>query len=164
MFRSKRWTFSVVALVLAMSSATAQRIVPSPLLAIDQNRTTVVERVVGQWGDALYASNAGIGGAELRQMLSGMRSDHLLAASLAGTLDGLRDVMAKALIATADGKATIWSTPRWCRAASSIRATPAARCSPESPEPSSATTPAALWCKAGWPPTAGCQTAWRRSR
>ena len=43
-------------------------------------------------------------------------------------------------------------------------ATPAARCSPESPEPSSATTPAALWCKAGWPPTAGCQTAWRRSR
>ena len=108
--------------------------------------------------------NAGIGAAELRQMLSGMRSDHLLAASLAGTLDGLRDVMAKALIATADGKATIWSTPRWCRAASSIRATPAARCSPESPEPSSATTPAALWCKAGWPPTAGCQTAWRRSR
>src|SRR6516164_3979484 len=107
MFRSKRWTFSVVAVVLVMSSATAQRIVPSPLLAIDQNRSTVVERIIGQWGDALYASNAGIGAAELRQMLTGMRSDHLLAASLAGTLDGLRDVMAKALIATGESKASL---------------------------------------------------------
>src|SRR6516164_273324 len=102
MFRSKRWTFSVVAVVLVMSSATAQRIVPSPLLAIDQNRNTVVERIVGQWGEALAASNAGIGAAELRQMLSGMRSDHLLAASLAGTLNGLRDVMANALTSTAE--------------------------------------------------------------
>ena len=94
MFHSKQRTFVVVALAWVACSATAQKIVPSPLLAIDQNRTTVVERIVGQWGDALTPSNARIGTAELRQMLTGMRSDHLLAASLAGTLKGLRDVMA----------------------------------------------------------------------
>src|SRR5215471_17697644 len=87
-----------VAIVLTAGIAAASEIVPNPLLAIDQNRATVVERIVGQWSDALYASNAGFGAAELRQMLSGMRSDHLLAASLAGTLDGLRDVVTKALI------------------------------------------------------------------
>ena len=51
--------------------------------------------------------NAGIGAAELRQMLSEMRLDHLLAASVAGTLDGLRDVMANALIATGEAKASL---------------------------------------------------------
>src|SRR5215831_20083396 len=107
MFHSKRLTFAIAALALVACDALAQRVVPSPLLAIDQNRSTVVERIVGQWGDALTASNAGIGADDLRQMLSGMRSDQLLAASLAGTLDGLRDVMAKALIASGDGKSSL---------------------------------------------------------
>ena len=107
MFHSNGSRFAVAVLAWFACSAFAQKIVPSPLLAIDQNRTTVVERIVGQWGDALYASNAGIGGAELRQMLSGMRSDQLLAASLAGTLDGLRDVIAKALIATGESKSSL---------------------------------------------------------
>ena len=100
MFHSNGSRFAVAVLAWFACSAFAQKIVPSPQLAIDQNRTTVVERIVGQWGDALYASNAGIGAAELRQLLSAMRSDHLLAASLAGTLNGLRDVMANALVAT----------------------------------------------------------------
>jgi hypothetical protein len=107
MFHSKGSRLAVAVLAWFACPAFAEKIVPSPLLAIDQNRSTVVERIIGQWGDALYASNAGIGAAELRQMLTGMRSDHLLAASLAGTLDGLRDVMAKALIATGESKASL---------------------------------------------------------
>src|SRR5215471_5157078 len=99
MFHSKGSRFAVAVSAWFACSAFAQKIIPSPLLVIDQNRSTVVERIVGQRGDALYASNAGIGADDLRQMLSGMRSDQLLAASLAGTLDGLRDVVAKALIA-----------------------------------------------------------------
>src|SRR5215831_1889354 len=105
-----------LALLLFVSSAFAQapratsapvflRVQPNALLTIDQHRSTVIERVVNQWGDALAASNGGIGSAELREMLSGMRSDHLLAASLAGTLNGLRDVMANSLTATAEVKA-----------------------------------------------------------
>src|SRR5215831_4919539 len=107
MFHSKRLTFAIAALALVACDALAQRVVPSPLLAIDQNRTTVVERIVGQWGDSLAASNAGIGAAELRQMLSAMRSDQLLAASLAGNLDGLRNVLANALTSTASVKASL---------------------------------------------------------
>jgi len=95
------------ALALAACGASAQNIVPDALLAVDQNRSTVVERIVNQWGDRLAASNAGIGAAELREMLSAMRSDHLLAASLAGTLEGLRDVVAKTLIPTGEGKASL---------------------------------------------------------
>ena len=107
MFYSKRLTFAIAALALAACGASAQNIVPDALLAVDQNRSTVVERIVNQWGDRLAASNAGIGAAELREMLSAMRSDHLLAASLAGTLEGLRDVVAKTLIPTGEGKASL---------------------------------------------------------
>ena len=37
-------------------------------------------------------------GAQMREMLSGLRADHLLAASLAGTPEGLRDVIASAIV------------------------------------------------------------------
>ncbi len=64
------------------------------LLSIDQNRTTVIERIVGEWGAPLEESGAGIDRGQLRTMLEGLRADHLLAASLAGSLTGLRDVLA----------------------------------------------------------------------
>jgi hypothetical protein len=82
-------------------SASAQQIIPNALLTIDQNRATVVDRVVNQWGDRLAASNAGITSAQLREILGGLRADHLLAASLAGSIDGLRDVVSGALVHTA---------------------------------------------------------------
>jgi PEP-CTERM motif-containing protein len=81
-------------------NAMAQRIAPSALLTIDQYRATVVERIVGEWGDRLARSNAGISAAQLRQILSGLRSDHLQAASLAGSVEGLRDVVSGALAHT----------------------------------------------------------------
>jgi hypothetical protein len=70
-------------------------------LSIDQNRTTVVDRVVAAWGDALVAVDVGLTKDELRTVLNGLRSDQLLAASLAGSLDGLRNVIANALTANA---------------------------------------------------------------
>lgn len=73
----------------------------SPLLSIDQNRSTVVERIVSYWGDVLAGSDAGLDKEQLRALLTGLRSDHLLATSLAGTLDGLRNAIALAQKATA---------------------------------------------------------------
>ncbi len=70
---------------------------PSALLAVDQHRATVVERIVAEWGDKLVAANAGVNREQLREMLFAMRADQLLAASLAGSLSGLRDVLANAL-------------------------------------------------------------------
>ena len=35
------------------NSVPVARAIPSPLLAIDQNRDTVIDRIVGEWGDAL---------------------------------------------------------------------------------------------------------------
>jgi hypothetical protein len=80
-------------------NAMAQHIAPSALLTIDQNRATVVERIVDEWGDRLARSNAG-SAAQLRQILSGLRSDHLQAASLAGSVEGLRDVVSGAPVPT----------------------------------------------------------------
>jgi hypothetical protein len=80
---------------------------PSPLLAIDRNRTTVVERIVGQWGEALARTGAGLTSEQLRAVLSGLRADHLLAASLAGNLEGLRNVVAMALTSNAEVKASL---------------------------------------------------------
>src|SRR5438876_9877119 len=85
---------------LAQESATTLRAVPNALVTIDQHRATVVERIVGEWGDRLASSNAGISAPHLRQILSSLRSDHLLAASLAGSIEGLRDVVSAALVHT----------------------------------------------------------------
>ena len=79
----------------------------NPLLAIDQNRVTVVDRIVREWGESLTWSNAGINNVQLREMLMGLRADHLLAASLAGNLDGLRNVLANALTSTAQVTASL---------------------------------------------------------
>src|SRR2546428_7758673 len=86
--------------ILIATNTWAQHIAPSALLTIDQNRATVVDRIVGEWGDRLATSNAGITSGQLREILSGLRSDHLLAASLAGNMEGLRNVVAGALVHT----------------------------------------------------------------
>src|SRR5262249_25598464 len=82
-------------------SVAAGSIVPSPLLIIDQNRTTVVDRIVTAWGDPLADADAGLTREQLRALLTGLRSDQLLAASLAGSLEGLRNVIANALTSNA---------------------------------------------------------------
>src|SRR5438874_2049440 len=81
------------------ASVNASAILPNPLLSIDQNRTTVVDHVVAAWGDALVSAGVGLAKEQLRTLLNGLRSDQLLAASLAGSLDGLRNVLANALTA-----------------------------------------------------------------
>src|SRR6187431_1637326 len=69
---------------------------PSALLTIDQNRNVLVDRVVTAYGAQLAASGAGIGQEQLREMLMSLRADHLLAASLAGSLSDLREVLGNA--------------------------------------------------------------------
>src|SRR5438874_872513 len=91
-------TLVVILATLIAFAASAQHIVPSALLTLDQNRATVVERIVGEWGERLARSNAGVSTPQLREILSGLRSDHLLAASLAGSVEGLRDVVSAALV------------------------------------------------------------------
>jgi len=99
---------------LVISSSNAQtpatsRAAPDALLSIDQNRATVVDRIVADWGGAFAKANTGIDASQLRTLLQGMRADHLLAASLAGTLDGLRQVIANSLASheAANGKAGV---------------------------------------------------------
>lgn len=63
------------------------------LLVIDQHRASVVERVVSTWGAPLAQSDAFVPIDVLRERLMALRADELLAASLAGTLDDLRQVI-----------------------------------------------------------------------
>jgi hypothetical protein len=63
------------------------------LLAIDQHRASVVERIVTTWGAPLAESSALVSVDELRTRLEGLRADQLLAASLAETLGGLRQTI-----------------------------------------------------------------------
>jgi hypothetical protein len=48
--------------------------VADPLLAIDQHRTTVVERIVGEWGDKLATERAGVNREHLREMRCALTS------------------------------------------------------------------------------------------
>jgi hypothetical protein len=88
-------------------SRVAGRVTPSPLLAIDEHRETVVARIVAEWGTALSRSNAGIGADQLWELLQAMRADQLLAASLAGNLEGLRNVVSASLVAEAEVKPSL---------------------------------------------------------
>jgi hypothetical protein len=62
------------------------------LLAIDQQRASVVERIVAKWGPTLAKSSDDVSIDDLRQRLMNLRADRLFAATLAGTEDGLREV------------------------------------------------------------------------
>src|SRR5439155_750755 len=55
------WTLGIMTMAQnsgAREVVTPSRIQPSALLSIDQNRSTVVDRIVGEWGDRLAASSA----------------------------------------------------------------------------------------------------------
>ncbi|MFO1305477.1 MAG: tail fiber domain-containing protein [Burkholderiales bacterium] len=97
----------MAAVSIAATQARELDSAPLPLLAIDRNRATVVERIVTQWGDALAQAKAGITADQLREMLLGMRADQLLAASLVGNLEGLRNVVAAALVSESDVTASL---------------------------------------------------------
>jgi len=85
---------------LAMAQPTTAPMAPhaNPLLTIDQNRATVIDRIIGDWGDSLAAAKGGIDAEHLRILLEGLRSDYLLAASLTGSLEGLRTVIASGIV------------------------------------------------------------------
>src|SRR5258705_11275080 len=98
-----------VAITLQLASAAAQggpalHGNADALLAVDQHRATVIDRVVTQWGEPLTQSGAGLNAEQLREMLGGLRADYLLAASLAGTLGGLRNVLALTVTSAAPSR------------------------------------------------------------
>ena len=112
----------------AESTAQSPHITPSPLLAIDQHRATVVERIDAAWGEALAYSGAGVSRSQLREMLMGLRADQLLAASLAGSLTGLRDVLAQSVTASTAAKPTLFQTKALGDAADDLVYTPVSPC------------------------------------
>jgi hypothetical protein len=62
------------------------RIKPDPLLAIDETRPGVGNRIVKGWGRPRAQWTAGMAPKQLREMLATLRDDELLAATLAGSL------------------------------------------------------------------------------
>jgi Chaperone of endosialidase len=62
---------------------------PDALLQIDINRAAVVERIVEGWKSELPAAQI----ASFRSKLSTLRADHLLAANLSGSFDGVLEVL-----------------------------------------------------------------------
>ena len=92
------WGLSVAMLVASGPVVGAAGAAPNVLLTIDQNRAAVVDRIVGERGDAMLQSGAGITSVQLRAMLMQLRADQLLAANMAGTASGVRDVLARALV------------------------------------------------------------------
>jgi hypothetical protein len=77
--------FGADALAQSVGSADA-------LLAVDQQRASVVERIVTAWAPTFAKSSDPVGIDDLRVRLMSLRADRLFAASLAGTEDGLREV------------------------------------------------------------------------
>ncbi|HJU24066.1 MAG TPA: tail fiber domain-containing protein [Casimicrobiaceae bacterium] len=87
---------AIVTMLMALVSSATLAQPPGAadaLLAVDQQRASVVERIVEQWGPPLAKSSASIGVDDLRSRLMALRADQLLAATLTGTLDGLRSVL-----------------------------------------------------------------------
>ncbi len=62
---------------------------PDALLSIDLNRAAVVEKITASWGKELPAAQLGA----FKDKLMALRADQLLAANLAGTFDGVLEVL-----------------------------------------------------------------------
>jgi hypothetical protein len=62
---------------------------PDALLQIDMNRTRVVERIFASWKSEIPAAQHD----SMKQKLEGLRSDQLLAATLAGSFDGVLEIV-----------------------------------------------------------------------
>ncbi len=88
----------------------------SALLAVDQNRASIIDTVVNQWRTELASASDGKGLeaqiAELRASLSSLRADQLLAASNARTLPGLKYLFAAADAAQATALASDKATEK----------------------------------------------------
>ena len=86
-------TLAASAIGLSILAAASSAQLPGPgadaLLAIDQNRASVVERIVAAWGPAFAKSRGNLPVDALRASLLALRADRLLAASLAGTMEGV---------------------------------------------------------------------------
>lgn len=83
----------------ATASASGIAAEASSLLSVDQNRATIVERILGEWGDKVAAMSPGLSRTQLRDALFALRSDQLLAASLAGSADGLLEAVEHGVVA-----------------------------------------------------------------
>jgi hypothetical protein len=92
---------TALGLMSTISAAQAVDRTANALLAIDQQRASVVERIVRAWGPTLAQSTASISLDDLRTRLMGLRADRLFAASLAGTEEGLREITEVARVASA---------------------------------------------------------------
>ena len=125
--RSCTLAVSAASLVVftAASSAQSPQHGADALLAIDQNRASVVEHVVATWGASLATSSRPVSIDELRAHLLSLRADRLLAASLAGSEDGVRAVAG--LAATA-AKPTSVSTKALGDVAADVVYTPVTPC------------------------------------
>ncbi|MEP7276815.1 MAG: hypothetical protein ABI812_10700, partial [Betaproteobacteria bacterium] len=75
---------------------------PDSLLAVDMNRSAIIDGVVANW----QSNMTGLQEKVLRETLAKMRADGLMAASLAPSFDGLLAVMKTSQSHVATGKVT----------------------------------------------------------
>ncbi len=89
----KRFAMRPLALALMLgaagSMANAGDLKPDSLLAVDMNRSAVINNIVQTWQGQLTPENEKV----LREALAKMRADRLLAAALAPSLDSLQAIM-----------------------------------------------------------------------
>jgi len=84
--RKSAMAVALCSLLLGLSGAgTAGDRRPDPLLAVDQNRAAVIDRIVDVFKPGFAPGQE----SAVREVLERLRADHLLAASLAPTLNGL---------------------------------------------------------------------------
>ncbi len=62
---------------------------PDALFSVDQNRAAVVEKILATWKGEIPAAQAD----SFKSKLAGLRADHLLAANLSGSFDGVLEVL-----------------------------------------------------------------------
>ncbi len=93
--RNKPWRARLFALTLAAGFAALSHAATTPpdaLLAIDMQRSAVVEKIVATWGKELPEAQR----TSFSKTLTALRADHLLAASMSGSFDGVLEVLGAA--------------------------------------------------------------------
>jgi hypothetical protein len=84
----------VLILSFALAASSQAQTSANSLLSIDQNRATVIDRLVRDWAEPIARVHPDVNPTQWREVLNGLRADQLLVVSLAGTIDGVLDVVA----------------------------------------------------------------------
>jgi hypothetical protein len=120
-FRKPPFATTFAFYALAATCVSAQDTTkPDALLAVDMNRSAIVEKISAAWGDELPLAKRDA----FKAKLGALRADRLLSASMTGNFDGVLEILNSAATQSSSAMPALGSAQTYYAAQSELKTTP----------------------------------------